>query len=108
MTNKYGDEIKNLKRDKFQVTSRIERMSILIPKGKHWQKLSGSIKIHIDNTVFLEESEEWIPMSTYVPFPLDEDQTLEAVFISFVEFDMNSKAVYTRIVREVKDVHLEA
>jgi hypothetical protein len=82
-------------------------MSILIPKGKHWQKLSGSIKIHIDNTVFLEESEEWIPMSNYVPFPLDEDQTLEALYTSFVEFDMNAKAVYKRIVREVKDVQVE-
>jgi hypothetical protein len=45
-------------------------------------------------------------MSTYVPFPLDEDQTLEAIFIAFVEFDMNSKAVYKRIVREVKDVRI--
>lgn len=107
MTNKYGDEIKNLKRDKFQVTSRIERMSILIPKGKYWQKLSGSIKLHIDETLFLNNPDEWIPMSTYVPFPLDEDQTLEAVYISYVEYDMNSKAVYQRIVREVKDVHLE-
>ena len=82
-------------------------MSILIPQGKHWQKLSGSIKLHIDNTLFLDNPDEWIPMSTYVPFPLDEDQTLEAVFITFVEFDMNSKAVYKRIVREVKDVHVE-
>jgi hypothetical protein len=82
-------------------------MSILIPQGKHWQKLSGSIKLHIDHTLFLDNPDEWIPMSTYVPFPLDEDQTLEAVFISFVEFDMNAKAVYTRIVREVKDVHVE-
>jgi hypothetical protein len=81
-------------------------MSILIPKGKHWQKLSGSIKLHIDETLFLNNLDEWIPMSTYVPFPLDEDQTLEAVFISFVEFDMNSKAVYKRIVCEVKDVHV--
>jgi hypothetical protein len=82
-------------------------MSILIPQGKHWQKLSGSIKLHIDHTLFLDNPDEWIPKSTYVPFPLDEDQTLEAVFISFVEFDMNSKAVYKRIVREVKDVHVE-
>ena len=82
-------------------------MSILIPKGKHWQKLSGSIKIHIDNNLFLDNSDEWIPMSTYVPFPLDEDQTLEAIFTSFVEFDMNSKAVYKRIVSEVKDVHID-
>lgn len=81
-------------------------MSILIPQGKHWQKLSGSIKIHIDNTVFLNNSDEWIPMSTYVPFPLDGDQTLDSIFTYFVEFDMNSKAVYTRIVREVKDVQL--
>ncbi len=82
-------------------------MSILIPKGKHWQKLSGSIKIHIDNNLFLDNSDEWIPMSTLVPFPLDEDQALEAVYASFVEFDMNAKAVYKRIVSEVKDVHVE-
>jgi hypothetical protein len=83
-------------------------MSILIPQGKYWQKLSGSIKIQIDNNLFLNNSDEWIPMSTYVPFPLDEDQTFEAVFTSFVEFDMNAKAVYKRIVIEVKDVHMEA
>ncbi len=86
---------------------RIECMSILIPKGKRWQKLSGSIKIQIDNNLFLNNSDEWIPMSTYVPFPLDEDQTLDTIFTSFVEFDMNSKAVYKRIVGEVKDVQLE-
>ena len=79
----------------------------MIPKGKHWQKLSGSIKIHIDNNLFLNNSDEWIPMSTYVPFPLDEGQTLDAIFTSFVEFDMNSKTVYKRIVSEVKDVHVE-
>jgi len=82
-------------------------MSILIPKGKHWQKLSGSIKIQIDNNLFLNNSDEWIPMSSYVPFPLDEVQTLDAVFTSFVEFDMNSKAVYKRIVSEVTDVKVE-
>jgi hypothetical protein len=82
-------------------------MSILIPRGKHWQKLSGSLKIHIDNNLFLNNSDEWIPMSTYVPFPLDEDQTLDSIFTSFVEYDMNAKAVYKRIVREVKDVHVE-
>jgi hypothetical protein len=82
-------------------------MSLFIPQGKHWQKLSGSIKIHIDNTLFLNDSDEWIPMSTFVPFPLDEDQTLESIFTSFVEFDMNSKAVYKRIVREVRDVRIE-
>ncbi len=81
-------------------------MSILIPRGKYWQKLSGSIKIHIDNTLFLNDSAEWIPMSTYVPFPMDEGQTLEAIFTSFVEFDMNSKSVYKRIVCEVKDVQM--
>jgi hypothetical protein len=81
-------------------------MSLLIPQGKHWQKLSGSIKIHIDNTLLLNDSDEWIPMSTFVPFPLDEDQTLESIFTSFVEFDMNSKAVYKRIVCEVRDVQL--
>ncbi len=98
---------KKLVLDKFPHLIRIECMSILIPKGKHWQKLSGSLKIHIDNTLFLDNPDEWIPTSTYVPFPLDEDQTLEAVFISFVEYDMNSKAVYKRTVREVKDVHIE-
>jgi hypothetical protein len=82
-------------------------MSILIPQGKHWQKLSGSIKLHIDNTLFLDNPDEWIPMSTYVPFPLDKGQTLEALYTSFVEFDMNAKAVYKRIVREVKDVQVE-
>ena len=81
-------------------------MSILIPQGKQWQKLSGSIKIQIDNNLFLNNSDEWIPMSTLVPFPLDEDQTLDAVFTSFVEFDMNSKYVYKRIVCEVKDVQM--
>lgn len=86
---------------------RIEYMSIQIPHGKHWQKLSGSIKIHIDNNLFLDNSDEWIPMSTLVPFPLDENQTLEALFNSFVEYDMNSKAVYQRIVSEVKDVKVE-
>ena len=81
-------------------------MSLIIPQAKHWQKVSGSIKIHIDNTLFLNDSDEWIPMSTFVPFPLDEDQTLESIFTSFVEFDMNSKAVYKRIVCEVRDVQL--
>jgi hypothetical protein len=81
-------------------------MSLLLPQGKHWQKLSGSIKIHIDSTLFLNNTDEWIHMSTFVPFPLDEDQTLEAVFKSFVEYDMNSKAVYKRIVREVRNVEI--
>jgi hypothetical protein len=68
-------------------------MSLILPKNKKWQQINGQIKIEIENSIFHECSKDWIFVSTLVPFPLDENEELEKSFISFVEYDLNTRKI---------------
>lgn len=68
-------------------------MSLLLPRGKKWQKVKGQIKVKSENSIFLNCSKDWITVSTLIPFPLEENQNLEELFLSFIEFDLNSKKI---------------
>jgi hypothetical protein len=81
-------------------------MSILLPKGKSWQKVEGYVKIRHLNNLFRSASEEWIYKTTLIPFPLDDGEYLDLVFTDFVSYDLNSKAVQKIEVIGVKDVKI--
>ena len=81
-------------------------MSILLPKGKYWQKVEGYVKISPLNNLFRSASEEWFCKTTLIPFPLDDGEDLDLVFTDFVSYDLNSKAVQKMEVIGVKDVKI--
>ncbi len=80
-------------------------MSLILPRGKKWQKLEGQIKIEIQNIFFNDSSNNWIAASTMVPYPLEENEKLEDIFLSFVEFDLNSKRIEKIKVVACRYVH---
>jgi hypothetical protein len=74
-------------------------MSLILPKNKKWQQINGQIKIEIENSIFTDCSKDWIQISTLIPFPLDENEELEKLFISFVEYDLNARKIQkTKVV----------
>ena len=81
-------------------------MSILLPKGKSWQKVEGYVKIRPLNILFRSASEEWFYKTTLIPFPLEDGEDLDLVFTDFVSYDLNSKAVHKMEVIGVKDVKI--
>ena len=81
-------------------------MSILLPKGKYWQKVEGYVKITPQNNLFRPTFEEWFYKTTLIPFPIDDDEDLDLVFTDFVSYDLNSKAVQKMEVIGVKDVKI--
>jgi hypothetical protein len=83
-------------------------MSLILPKNKKWQQISGQIKIEQDHSIFNDCSKDWIQISTLIPFPLDENQELEKLFISFVEYDLNAKKIQKTKVVDSRNVFIEA
>ena len=81
-------------------------MSIILPKGKFWQKVEGYVKISSQNNLFRTTPEDWVLKTTLIPFPLDNDEVLEHVFTVFVTYDLNSKAVHKMEVIALKDVKI--
>lgn len=81
-------------------------MSIILPKGKFWQKVEGYVKISSQNNLFRTTPEDWVLKTTLIPFPLDNDEVLEYVFTVFVTYDLNSKAVQKVEVIALKDVKI--
>ena len=81
-------------------------MSLFLPSGKKWQKLKGQIKVESENSIFLNCTKEWITVSTLIPFPIEENQKLEELFLSFVEFDLNSKKIQKTKVVACRNVRL--
>lgn len=81
-------------------------MSIILPKGKFWQKVEGYVKISSQNNLFRTTPEDWVLKTTLIPFPLDNDEVLEHVFRVFVTYDLNSKAVQKMEVIALKDVKI--
>lgn len=81
-------------------------MSIILPKGKFWQKVEGYVKISSQNNLFRTTPEDWVLKTTLIPFPLDNDEVLEYVFTVFVTYDLNSKAVHKMEVIALKDVKI--
>ena len=79
-------------------------MSIILPKGKFWQKVEGYVKISSQNNLFRTTPEDWVLKTTLIPFPLDNDEVLEHVFTVFVTYDFNSKAVQKIELLGVRDV----
>ncbi len=74
-------------------------MSLILPKNKKWQQINGQIKIEIENSIFTDCSKDWIQISTLIPFPLEENEELEKLFISFVEYDLNTRKIQkTKVV----------
>jgi chemotaxis methyl-accepting protein methylase len=74
-------------------------MSLILPKNKKWQQINGQIKIEIENSIFHECSKDWIQISTLIPFPLEENEELEKLIISFVEYDLNARKIQkTKVV----------
>ena len=83
-------------------------MSLILPKNKKWQQISGQIKIEQDHSIFNDCSKDWIQISTLIPFPLDENEELEKLFISFVEYDLNAKKIQKTKVVDSRNVFIEA
>lgn len=82
-------------------------MSLILPKNKKWQQISGQIKIEQDHSIFNDCSKDWIQISTLIPFPLDENEELEKLFISFVEYDLNARKIQKTKVVDCRNVFIE-
>jgi hypothetical protein len=82
-------------------------MCLILPKNKKWQQIRGQIKIEIENSIFNECSKDWIFVSTFVPFPLDENEELEKLFISFVEYDLNARKIQKTKVVDCRNVCID-
>ena len=83
-------------------------MSLILPKNKKWQQINGQIKIEIENSIFTDCSKDWIQISTLIPFPLEENEELEKLFISFVEYDLNARKIQKTKVVDCRNVFIEA
>lgn len=81
-------------------------MSLILPKGKSWQKVAGYVKIRPQNNLFRTVAEEWYHKTTLIPFPLDDGEDLDLVFKDFVSFDYNSMSIQKIEIIEVKEVLL--
>jgi hypothetical protein len=79
-------------------------MSLILPKNKKWQQINGQIKIEIENSIFTDCSKDWIQISTLIPFPLEENEELEKLIISFVEYDLNARKIQKTKVIACRDV----
>ncbi|MFY7668761.1 MAG: hypothetical protein ACOVQG_08465 [Crocinitomicaceae bacterium] len=83
-------------------------MSLILPKNKKWQQINGQIKIEIENSIFTDCSEDWIQISTLILFPLDENEELEKLFVSYVEYDLNARKIQKTKVVDCRNVFIEA
>lgn len=82
-------------------------MSLILPKNKKWQQINGQIKIEQDLSIFKGYVEDWIQISTLIPFPLEENEELEKLFISFVEYDLNARKIQKTKVVDCRNVTIE-
>lgn len=82
-------------------------MSLILPKNKKWQKINGQIKIEHDHSIFKGYVEDWIQISTLIPFPIEENEELEKLFISFVEYDLNARKIQKTKVVDCRNVTIE-
>jgi hypothetical protein len=82
-------------------------MSLYLPRGKRWQKVEGQIKVVVENSIFINSTNDWLTASTLIPFPLEVSENLEEIFTNYIEYDLNSKKNHIIKVVACKDLFLK-
>lgn len=81
-------------------------MSVFLKNDKYWQKVTGQVKLKPVESLFLPSSNEWIDVETYIPFPIEVNETIDSLFLDFATFDLNSKKINKVTIVEFKNVRL--